>query len=415
MRALELVIWSMSLGAIAAVAATRLADLAARPSVSLARGVAFHATVFAFVLVLSGVLKHTVRPDARQLHILQVLAGPLCVGLSTLWLRGWLRASQRDRLMSVGLGLAALLLPLGALAAFTLPRAQQLPVAALLSLLGSGVMSWFAVRAWLMGDRLAPVMALGCLLTLPAIAGLYTHAMQPRGAGLGAQAFAALCAALCNALTGFELWRRDRREWKARQQGGEPLTLDPVTRTLGGNTLVHRLVRALRRRERIGRDGAVLAVLVFDVERVAAQVGPAGVNEMYVALAARVQRQVGVVNPVGRYWDCCFVALVETIHSPDRLRTLGLRVASSLRRPLEVAGPGGGRVQLRPDIGVGVVHLTPGPLEAEDVLHDAQRLAEAARGMRSRAAILDAVSGEAAAAESARLAPGSPRPAWRAA
>lgn len=415
MRALELVIWSMSLGAIAAVAAARLADLVARPSASLLRGVAYHAIVFAFVLLLSGVLKHTLRPDAQRLHALQVLAGPLCVGLSTFWLRGWLRAGQRDRLMAVGLWLAALLLPLGAVAAFALPHALQLPAAAALSLLGSAMMGWFAVRAWLLGDRLAPVMAAGCLLTLPAIAGLYAHAMVPGGIGVAGQALTALCAALCNAFTGFVLWRRDRHEWKASQPDRSLLPYDPVTRKTSGGALVRKLVRALRRRERTRRDGAVLAVLVFDVDRIAAQVGTAGVNEMYVTIAARFQRQMGVVNPVGRYWDRCFIGLVETIHSPAWLRTLGLRVATSLRRPIEVAGPGGERVEIRPEIGVGVVHLTRSRLEVEDVLHDAEQLAAAARGMRSRAAILDPATGEAVAVEHAQLGRLPAQPALRAA
>ncbi|TWO67875.1 diguanylate cyclase [Caenimonas sedimenti] len=405
MRAMELMIWSMSLGAIAAVAATRLADLAARPSLSLLRGATYHVIVFVFVLILSGVLAPTLRPDPHRLHVLQVLAGPLCVGLSTFWIRGWLGARQRDRLMSVGLRLSALALPLAAVAAFTLPRAQQLPAAAGLSLLGSGMMLWFAVRAWGMGDRLAPVMAAGCLLTLPAIAGLYAQAMHLH-VGIAAQAVFAFCAALSNAFTGFVLWRRDRHEWKAsREPGSSLLPLDPVTRVASGRAVVHRLIEALRRRQRTRRDGAVIAVLVFDVDRIAAQVGASGVHEMHIAIAGRIQRQVGVVNPVGRYWDRCFICLVETIDSPAWLRTLGLRVSSSLRRPIEVTGLGGERVEIRPDIGVGVVHLPPGRAEAEDVLHDAEHLAEAARGMRSRAAILNPATGYAVPVEQADLGP----------
>ena len=83
-----------------------------------------------------------------------------------------------------------------------------------------------------------------------------------------------------------------------------------------------------------------------------------------------------MVNPVGRYYDRCFVSLVETIHSPAWLRTLGLRVASSLRRPMEVA-TANGRVEVKVDIGVGVVHLSRDAAPVEDILHDAQRMAEA--------------------------------------
>jgi len=46
-----------------------------------------------------------------------------------------------------------------------------------------------------------------------------------------------------------------------------------------------------------------------------------------------------------------------------------------------------------------------GPADVEDILHDAQRMAEAARGMRSRAAILDSATGEVVPVEEANLGP----------
>jgi GGDEF domain-containing protein len=277
-------------------------------------------------------------------------------------------------------------------------------VAAGLSLLGSSTMLWLTVRGWLMGDRMALAMAIGCLMTLPAIGVLYALAMNV-DLGAGLQALAALCAALSNGFTGFVLWRRDRHEWKARRHDNSVLPFDPVTKLHSGTVLVRKLIHALRRRRRTKRHGAVLAIMVFDVERVAAQVGNAGVNEVFIAIGSRIQRQVGVVNPVGRYWDRCFVALVETIHSPGWLRTLGLRVSTSLQQPIEVAGRDGERVQVKADIGVGVVHLAPGQVEVEDILHDAQRMAEAARHMRSRAAILDPQTGEVVPVEKANLGP----------
>jgi GGDEF domain-containing protein len=178
-----------------------------------------------------------------------------------------------------------------------------------------------------------------------------------------------------------------------------------VTKLYSGIGLVRKLINAQRRRRRTRRDGAVLAILVFDVDRIAAQAGTAGVNEMFICMASRIQRQVGVINPVGRYYDRCFVSLVETIQSPAWLRTLGLRVASSLRRPIEVVTASGQRIELKADVGVGVVHLSRGPAAVEDILHDAQRMAEAARGMRSRAAILDPFSGEVVPVEQANLGP----------
>lgn len=406
MSAQELAIWSMALGAIAAVALARLADLIARPTLSQLQGVVYHATVFLLVLILSGVAAQLWPAlDPKLMQATQVLAGPVCVGLSNFWIRGWLGAAQRDRLMSWVLRAAAILSPIAGLACLALPTASQLPAAAAVSLLGGVSTAWLTVRAGLMGDRLAPVMAAGCLLTLPAIAGMYALAMSLPGTGLALHAVLALCAAASNAMTGFALWRRDRHQWRTRSEQGPSSRFDPVTQLHGGVSLVHKLIKAQRRRARTGRDGALLAVLVFDVDRIAAQAGTAGVNEMFICIASRIQRQVGVVNPVCRYYERCFVSLVESIQSPSWLRTLGLKVATSLRRPMQVMTATGERIEIKADIGVGVVHLSRGSAAVEDILHEAQRMAQAARGMRSRAAIFDPATGHIIPVEQADLGP----------
>jgi GGDEF domain-containing protein len=368
------------------------------------QGVAYHATVLVLVLVLSGVASQ-LRPalDPKLMQAVQVLAGPVCVGLSNFWIRGWLGAAQRDGLMSWVLRAGAILSPIAGLACLALPAAVRLPAAAAVSLLAGVLTAWLTVRAALMGDRLAPVMAAGCLLTVPAIAGLYALAMGLPGTGIALHGALAFCAAASNAMTGFALWRRDRHQWRTRSERGTSSRLDPVTKLHGGVSLVQKLIKAQRRRERTGRDGAVLAVLVFDVERIAAQVGTAGVNEMFICIASRIQRQVGVVNPVCRYYERCFVSLVESIQSPSWLRTLGLKVGTGLRRPMHVRAATGERVEIKPDIGVGVVHLSRGGAAVEDVLDEAQRTAQAARGMPSRAAIVDPAGGHIIPVEQADL------------
>ncbi len=405
MTAVEIIIWSLALGAIGAVLLARLVDLAARPTASRAHSCAFHLAVFALVVVLSGLLD-VFEPlsDPEVLEAAQVMAGPLCVGLSAFWVGGWLNARHRERLMARSLRLAAVVTPLAALACYALPASQQqLPVAGALSLLAASLTLWVIWRASLMGDPLAPAMAFGCLLTLPAIAGMYATAMQVPGVTALWQGAFALCAALSNGLIGFVLWRRDQHDWRARHEDSSS-DFDPVTRLHTGITLGQRLVKAQLRRRRMKRDGAVLAVMVFNVDRVRAQAGTRGVNDMFMALAGRIKRQVGVVNPVGRYYDRCFVCLVESIDAPVWLRTLGLRVACSLRRPMEIGTGDGQRIEIHPDIGVGIVHLTPQEANLDDLLHDAERMAEAARGMPSRTAMLDPATGNVVPVEQAQLA-----------
>ena len=94
MNAQELAVRAMALGAIAAVALARLADLVARPSISQFQGVAYHLAVFLLVLILSGVWRQFVPgTDPGTMQVAQALAGPVCVGLSDLWIRSWLNAA----------------------------------------------------------------------------------------------------------------------------------------------------------------------------------------------------------------------------------------------------------------------------------------------------------------------------------
>ena len=86
MAALDLMIWSMVLGAHAAVGVARTAGLVTRPSRSQALGVVYHLVIFVFVLLLSGVLGAAWPGlDRGVLHVLQVLAGPLSAGLPGVW------------------------------------------------------------------------------------------------------------------------------------------------------------------------------------------------------------------------------------------------------------------------------------------------------------------------------------------
>lgn len=406
MSALELMIWSMAVGTMVAVVLAGLIDFAIVRSPGAAQGVVYHAAAMLFVVLLSGIPR-AIFPDLSQqrLQVAQVLIGPFCSALGNYWIRGWLAAHQRDRFMEVSLRLSALATPPLGLACLTLPAGQQLPAAAFICLANSVLVLWLGVRGFLLGDRLALGIALGCLLMLPAVAGLYAMAMGLPGIGVGLQALFALSAALCVAVIGLMLWQRNRHERRARPDDAGPSQFDPVTKLYSGISLVRKLIKAQRRRRRTRREGALLAVMVFDTDRVLAQASTSGLNEMFIHLATRIQRQVGVVNPVGRYYDHCFITLVETIHSPAWLRTLGLRVASSLRRPMEITALDGQRVEIRADVGVGVVHLSREHADVEDILHDAQRMAEAARGMRSRAAMLDPHTGEVVPVEHANLGP----------
>ena len=405
MDTLTVVVWSMALGAIASMAFARLGDLFTGPGWRLQlRAMAYHLSVFLLVLVSSGLLAEAGRAGPQRLLVLQALVGPVCVGMSNFWIHGWLAAGERDHLLAGALRLSSLVLPAGAAAALALPPEHWVPVAALLSIGGSGLTCWATVRAWTIGDPLALPMAAGCVLAVLAIAGLHAIAMEFGDWTAAGHAAVAIAAAVTNALTGHMLWRRQERHWSARETGSVP-TIDPVTKVHSSAALVQRLVAAQKRRQRTGREGALIAVTVFEPERIATLAGTSALNEVWMTLAARIQRELGVVNPVGRYWDRCFVALVETIPARRWLRRAGLRVAAALRQPVEVTGRDGEPLRVRVEFGVGVAHLDRRAAPAEDVLDEVQRLAEAARHMRSRAATTDPATGETVPVEQAQLDP----------
>lgn len=197
------------------------------------------------------------------------------------------------------------------------------------------------------------------------------------------------------------LWLRNHQDLEIRHAGQS--RRDPTTQLYSSVVLVQKILCAQRRLARTRRDGAIMAVRVFEPERLLDQVGQHGLNEIYAQLARCMQRHTGVVNPAGRYYDRCFVVLIESLHSPGWIRTLGLRVASSLRRPLEISALNGERIRISADISVGMVHLTGAGRDVAQLLHEAEEMAAAARGMRSRAALLDEITRQAVPVENAQL------------
>jgi GGDEF domain-containing protein len=408
----ELAIWSAAAGAIALVVALGLADFALSRRIAALHGVIYNLCALFFVLVMSGIAGSLLSPEWKpELRTAKVLAGPVCAFTGDLLVRAWFGARHRDRLMDLSLLVAGIVIPvLGASTLFALPRAQQLPAAAALVVLNTALVTWMSVRAWLLGDALALGVAFGSLLMVAAVGGLYAIALGVP-LGTGAHALIALGAVLCIAVNGIMLWQRNEQASRVRSSEEPQSQYDPVTKLPGGLPVVQHLIRAQKRRRMTRREGAIIAVLVFEPERVRTMAGAAGLNEAYVQIAHRLQHQVGVMNPAGRYWDRCFVVIVESIRTTASLRTMGLRVAAALRRPMHVTAADGSRMQVRLDIGVGVVRLERESAEVEDLLHEAQALAEAARHFASRAATRDPETGDVVPVEHAQLGPRRGRPA----
>jgi GGDEF domain-containing protein len=397
----EMMLWSASAGALGLVVLLALADTFYSRTRAASQTLAYLSLCWAVVLLLSG-LPTAVWPGVHdELATAQLLVGPLCAAMGSYGASKWLSAHQRDHLMKISLLAITLVCLAGMPLCLLLAPEWRLPVSGALAITNLSVVLWLSVRATQLGDRMAWGLALGCLLTLPAQIGLYGLALNTSRPPLALQAGVALAALLSVVITAAMLWLRNHQT--RQMMHGEISRRDPITQLYDSVTMIQKIIRAQHRRQRTRRDGALMAVLLFEPERLVAQIGQAGLNDLYIQLARRMQRHTGTVNPAGRYYDRCFVVLLETMHSPRWIRTLGLRVASSLRRPLELPSLDGRRIRIAPDIAVGIVHLSAAGKDVDQLLHEAQSVAQAARAMRSRAALLDPESRTAVPVEHAEL------------
>jgi len=402
MNAAETIIWSAASGSIGLVVLLSAADAAFSRTRASVQSLIYLSACWLFFTLLSGLPAALLaNGGVPWLYTAQVLMGPLCAGLGTYGAGHWLSAPRRDRLTDIGFRSASTLCLAGGPLCLLLPTPMQLTASAVLTVLSLSVTLWLAVRATQQGDRLAWGLAAGCLLTLPLQLGLYRMALYSVRPSLWLQSGVALLGLLSVSVIGVVLWLRNHQDLQIRHDRRSHR--DPATQLYDSVVIVQKIIRAQRRLTRTRRDGALMAVRIFEPEQLLGLVGQHGLNEVYSQLARRMQRHTGVVNPAGRYYDRCFVVLIESLHSPGWIRTMGLRVASSLRRPLEVISLSGERIKVSADIAVGMVHLSGTGKDIDQLLHEAQDMATAARGMRSRAALLDEISRQAVPVENAEL------------
>ncbi|MBC7608210.1 MAG: GGDEF domain-containing protein [Polaromonas sp.] len=401
MSTTQLLIWSATVGAIGLVVLLAAIDAAFNRTRASVQTLAYLLFYWLFVALLCGLAVTIWPPLGPIVPTAQILMGPLGAAMGSYGCSQWLSAHKRDRLMKVSLQTVTWMCLLGAPLCLLLVPHWRLPASAALSVMNMSVASWLCVRAAQLGDRLAWGLGLGCALSLPVQVGLYGMALGGNQLSLGLQAGVATLALLSVLVTAVILWLRNRHAQRLSQ--AHLSQRDPITQLYSSMVIVQKIINAQRRRVRTRRDGALMAVLLFEPERLLTQVGQVGLNDIYIQMAQRMRRHTGVVNPAGRYYDRCFVVLVETLHSPRWIRTLGLRVASSLRRPVEVTSLTGERITITVNIAVGIVHMSAVAKDADQLLHEVQRVAEAARQMRSRAALLDPESRQAVPVESADL------------
>lgn len=328
------------------------------------------------ILTLNGLLM-VLAPDITpaDFHILRVLSGPSCVALSALSIRDWLGARQRNRVIDLsvmGITPTCILASVGCL---WLPEPYTLLAAGVVAILGILAICGLCLWAALLGDRLAWLAALGAFVFAWVVAGHYGLALGYLY-GLKAHMLVAAASAVIALFMSILVWTRSRKKSDALRNT-QSSTSDPMTGLDNGITIIKKIIAAQKRLQLRGAKGEVLAVMVFNFEALVRHIGPGGAQELLVRLGARVSREIGLINPVGRYYDRCYIVLLETaVSSEETDRQIAL-LTEKLSHPMDIMGIHGEDHAIVLNVGVGRASLTH-QVDVANVLDRAQRSARTA-------------------------------------
>jgi diguanylate cyclase (GGDEF)-like protein len=197
---------------------------------------------------------------------------------------------------------------------------------------------------------------------------------------------------------------------------------DLLTQLWTGAALIRKVDETIARARRNRKEMAVICIEITNTAALRQEFGHNGMEQVIYGLAARVRSLSGAGAVVGRYSDTSFVVLQGSVKQGSVLRTLGLRLASGVRRQFILNPYSTSPREFRADVGVGVARVSPrrelqqrrlqdsvqmGGFDsfslAQDVLHEAAELALAARQFSSRAAIIDPYSRKTVALETAQF------------
>lgn len=422
MSAYEIALWSACVGIYFSYACLSLFYATYNRTFFGAQTVLFVVACGAFVLMGSGLGAALLKGmDAAHEQRWVMGWGAFAGAYSAMGLRNFLRAEQRDAIVDRGL-LAVSVINASLLLALLWPDPRQaLEVVAAGGVVAAVIAFWLALRAWLLGDRYAMPMTLACAAMVFAVLGLYGLSLGAIKDSLWLQAVAALCAALYVVLISHTLKRRHSGYKRMSRALAASREKDLLTQLWTGVAFIRKLDDAIARARRNRKELAVICVEVYNTTALRQEFGHNGLEQVIYGIATRIRQQSGSATAVGRYSDTSFVVVLDSVKQPSYLRTLGLRLAASVRRPYMLNAFSSDPREFKADIGLGIARVASGREArrrqvntthagefdsfslAQDVLHEAAEVALASKQFSSRAAILDGYSRKVVALESAQL------------
>jgi GGDEF domain-containing protein len=424
MTPIEIAIWSACAGVYLSYFSLSCFYAAYNRSASGLQTAAFIGFSGFYVVMCSGLAEQFVPGLSKATHANLLLAsGPISAAIAAYGLRSFLRAHQRDSIIDIGSLVICAWCALQLLAFFWVDRRQALEMVGLNLVLASVGSFWMSTRSWLQGDRYALAMSIACAAMVFAVMGLYAHALEMLRSDLWLQFFSAVCAALFVVISSHTLKRRYTEFLRMRRALTMSRDKDLLTQLWTGAALVHKVDEAVARARRNRKEMAVICIEVANTSKLNQEFGNHGLEQVIYGMAARVRQAAGSTATVGRYSDTSFMVVFDSIKKAAVLRTIGLRLAISARRPFVLNPYSSSPRDFRAEIGVGVARIAPGRETrkrqernstqmggfdslslAQDVLHEASELALAARAFNSRTAIMDSYSRKTVALELAELA-----------
>lgn len=368
MTGVESLIWSAYTGAFAMLILGSVFVASYHRTVSSTQHVIWLAVCCLTSLSINGVLPGTVLGMREtDLHLLKIVSGPACVALSALWVRSWLGVRHRSRAIDLSLITVAVGCILLGGACLLLPVTLQFTASTGITLLGILALALLCLGAGYLGDQLAWLMASVAIVLLVVLGFKYALALGALQ-GLWVHVFVA-CGSIMSMMTAsLLLWNRSHKEFQLTRNDRLSSQHDLMTGLDNGMTIVKKILEAQKRLKLRSAEGTVLAVMVLNLEALSLQVGLPGVQELLFRAAARVRRTSGLINPVGRYFDRCFIVVLETVRTPADAADMAAALKYSLTRPMEIQGLHGEMQSLTLEVSVGSVRLTH-QLDVATVMH----------------------------------------------
>jgi len=378
-------LWTTQLGVLMSLMVLSIAFMCWMRSKGAVAYCLWMAVIFAPTLALNrpffGEVYQSLVPD---LPWVQMWGPPFAVLVSGSLFSGWfVEGSYRGKPQLVALALAVVAV-LAAVVAWVAPAAwvQLISIGSVVvgGLIYAGASLWFGRHGSHVGTRLG----IGVLLFVLAVAlhgalllgwlhSLVFHVIVAVVDIVGLSAVSVLCIQNC-------LHTAKTAAMHNRLQAD----LDPITNLLTPKAFVRRLQKALSQLKG-GHD--VYAVVTVVVDHPPGLVERLGVGSVYDALglvAARIRDKVGFLTPTGRYYDRCFMVLIDSPQSEQLVNNLVSSLASSLRAPLMLQGAHNEPQQVQLNVGVAAIYFD----EREDissVLYRAENAALKACGQGAEA------------------------------